>query len=116
MENLLEKYKASQPLELPIIHPNNMRISQFTVYCLKCNQETTDVRGDSLIHSNCIEIKAGGYCSTCNFLTWSKMRYYGNYILHWNSENEIVRYEIVPMWKGIIINMLAKIKKFLFGN
>jgi len=81
----LQDYLSAEPLPLPAVHPNAkiIKVNSLVVFCKKCNGDTEDIRGSVIEHQSCLEIVAGGVCSKCNAVTWSRTRFYEEHFLAW---------------------------------
>ena len=103
MEKTVDTYYKLPPLVLPILHSKGFSLTGLTVMCALCDGDTSELRGEVRMFDLCIEVEYAGVCRACNCVTFCKIRYYGDRLMHWSDDGIRTHYAPKkPMWKRFV--------------
>jgi hypothetical protein len=91
---------------MPLRHPGNdgvMTVTKLNVSCSICGGNTEELRGSTVEHPQCLDVRAAGVCRSCHHVTWSRFRVYPSHVLVWRDE-ELKEHPIKKMscWDRLV--------------
>lgn len=114
MEKTVASYLAAAPVQLPATHDTDpsIRVTELVVHCKRCGADTRDLRGIVTSLAKCLEIEAGGVCQGCRLVTFARIRWYGDHMLHWRDEGIVTH----PFNRPLLSRLASWLRRFFVGR